>query len=412
MTRLVKKTIFEAVGRGPVHPFPARMAPNVALEILAGADRPLRVLDPMMGSGTVLALARTKGHRATGLDIDPLALLIGRVWTQSVDTDYVRAKAVDVLQRARGYFSSLSTADAYPRGADDETRNFVRYWFDDYARRQLAALATAIGQTRDAKVRDVLWCAFSRLIITKQAGASLAMDLSHSRPHKRFLRAPQKPFRNFLWAIDRVLENCLDTKDAGIGPAPRLLEGDARKLPLPDGSVDLVLTSPPYLNAIDYMRCSKFSLVWMGHNIQALRVLRSRSIGSEIGRAAGDKDALIRDIKVRLQLRPPLSQADEAVLDHYIDDMRRALSEVSRVVSPKGKAVYVIGENTTHGTFIRNSIILSALGHAAGFNLQERRTRVLPDNRRYLPPPARRGGLGKLDSRMRREVILVFKKRG
>lgn len=411
MTGVQKRTIFEAVGRGPVHPFPARMAPNVALEILGHVDHPLRVLDPMMGSGTVLALARAKGHRAVGVDIDPLSILISKVWTKSVDVDDVREKAVDVLERARDLFSELHVRDAYPRGADEETRNFVRYWFDGYARRQLAALAATIDRTCDGGVRDVLWCAFSRLIIVKQAGASLAMDLSHSRPHRTFSRAPQKPFRNFLLAVDRVLDNCLDSRKSGLGPAPRLLEGDARHLPLPDATVDLVLTSPPYLNAIDYMRCSKFSLVWMGYRIPELRTLRSRSIGSEVGRSATENDEVIRDIKQQLRLRPQLSRADEAVLDRYMDDMRRALGEAFRVLSPKGKAVYVVGENTTRGTYIRNSVILSALGQSAGFRLKERRARVLPDNRRYLPPPARLRGSGRLDNRIRREVILVFKKK-
>jgi hypothetical protein len=261
------------------------MAPNVALEILGQVDHPLRVLDPMMGSGTVLALARAKGHRAVGVDIDPLSVLISKVWTKSVDVDDVREKAVDVLARARYLCSALPVRDAYPRGADEETKHFVRYWFDGYARRQLAALAATIDRTCDGSVRDVLWCAFSRLIIAKQAGASLAMDLSHSRPHKTFSRAPQKPLRNFLLAVDRVLDNCLDSRKSALGPAPRLLKGDARHLPLPDATVDLVLTSPPYLNAIDYMRCSKFSLVWMGYRIPELRTLRSRSIGSEVGRS-------------------------------------------------------------------------------------------------------------------------------
>jgi hypothetical protein len=46
------------------------------------------------------------------------------------------------------------------------------------------------ARVHDEATRDVLWCGFSRLIITKSAGASLAMDLSHSRPHKEFTRAP------------------------------------------------------------------------------------------------------------------------------------------------------------------------------------------------------------------------------
>jgi tRNA G10 N-methylase Trm11 len=73
------KTIFETLGRNPIHPFPARMAPGIALEALGQGDRPLRVLDPMVGSGTVLAVARAKGHRAYGVDLDPLAVLLSGV---------------------------------------------------------------------------------------------------------------------------------------------------------------------------------------------------------------------------------------------------------------------------------------------------------------------------------------------
>ena len=153
-----------------------------------------------------------------------------------------------------------------PGNADSETRRFTRYWFDDYARRQLASLATAIHLTRDSVLREALWCAFSRLIISKQCGASLAMDLSHSRPHRKFKRAPSKPFRKFVSAVDRVTTNCIDGSRRNCGPATQVYEGDARCLDLPDGSVDLVVTSPPYLNAIDYLRCSKFSLVWMGYS--------------------------------------------------------------------------------------------------------------------------------------------------
>src|SRR5437870_2085545 len=114
MTLSHKKTIFEALGRGPVHPFPARMAPGIALDVLARAKGSLRVLDPMMGSGTVLAVARSKGHRAFGIDIDPLAVLISKVWTRAVDVHEVSHKATEVLERARQGFVNLPTRDAYP----------------------------------------------------------------------------------------------------------------------------------------------------------------------------------------------------------------------------------------------------------------------------------------------------------
>src|SRR5437899_5067066 len=131
MLKSHKKTIFEILGRNPIHPFPARMAPGIALEALGESKTSLRVLDPMAGSGTVLAVARANGHRAFGIDLDPLAVLLAGVWTRTVDATQVREKATDVLGRAKAHFKQLRTADAYPARSDDETKQFIRYWFDE-----------------------------------------------------------------------------------------------------------------------------------------------------------------------------------------------------------------------------------------------------------------------------------------
>jgi SAM-dependent methyltransferase len=410
MTHLHRKTIREVLGRGPVHPFPARMAPGVALEVISESDRPLRVLDPMMGSGTVLAVARAKGHEAIGFDIDPLAVLITKVWTMATRPETVRDKGREVLARARDIFAGLSQEQAYPQRADLETRRFVSYWFDGYARRQLASLSLAISRVRDEHVRDILWCAFSRLIIAKQSGASLAMDLAHSRPHRMYHHAPAKPFRKFGAALERVLENCIDARFRERGPAPRIYFGDARHLPLQEASVDIVLTSPPYLNAIDYMRTSKYSLVWMGYSISALRKLRSESVGTEASRGVGRGEEEVRTIIDGLRLRPPLQGRYEAVLDRYVSDVLRLVSEVARVLRPGGTAVWVIGDNTVRGTYVPNSLIVSAAARLSGLSLLDRRTRALPAARRYLPPPASGGTCPALNSRIRREVLLTFAK--
>ena len=108
------KTIADILGRGPIHPFPARMAPGIALEALGESKSPLRVLDPMTGSGTVLAVARANGHHAIGIDLDPLAVLLSGVWTRTVNPAEVNDKAADVLDRARLAFDSLTTGRAYP----------------------------------------------------------------------------------------------------------------------------------------------------------------------------------------------------------------------------------------------------------------------------------------------------------
>ena len=410
MLRSDSKTIFEALGRNPIHPFPARMAPGIALDALGNSREPLRVLDPMTGSGTVLAVARAKGHRAFGVDLDPLAVLLAGVWTRTVDAERVIDKAEDVFSRAHACMRQLAVSQAYPPHADEETRRFIRYWFDDYVRRQLAALAAAIGRTHDTAVREALWCGFSRLIITKQAGASLALDLSHSRPHKKFDRAPIKPFSRFRASVELVVSNCPQSESGPVGPLTVVKQGDARQLPLTDGSIDLVLTSPPYLNAIDYLRCSKFSLVWMGHTVAELRKIRADSVGTEASaQQALDAEWVLALIR-QLRIKPQLSSRHHALLATYAWDMGHAMAEVSRVLRRGGRAVYVVCDSTIRGTFVRNSTIVAAAAARHGLSLISRHSRDLPANRRYLPPPTHASANAMMNGRMRREVVVEFKK--
>lgn len=371
---------------------------------------PLRVLDPMAGSGTVLAVARSRGHRAIGFDLDPLAVLLAGVWTRTVDADAVNDKALQSLSRAKSVFAEISSGQAYPAGCDDETKRFIRYWFDEYARRQLSALSTVISRVRDDTMRDALWCGFSRLIITKSSGASLAMDLAHSRPHKEYERAPVKPFRRFISAVETVVSNCPRHGTDSLGPPSVVRHGDARNMGVESRSIDLVLTSPPYLNAIDYMRCSKFSLVWMGHSVEELRNIRGDSVGAEASLDEALDAQWVRALVKQLRLKPTLSDRDHGLLCRYVWDMGKALGEVSRVLRGGGRAVYVVGDSTVRGTFIRNSSVVAAVAEECGLKLHSRHSRALPANRRYLPPPKRNGALDTLDARMRREVVLEFRK--
>jgi SAM-dependent methyltransferase len=396
-------TILDILGRPPVHPFPARMAPSLALNALSALRRGSVVVDPMAGSGTVIALARAQGHRAIGFDVDPLAVLMARVWTRTVDPEELRECSVRVLAHAQWIFADITLREAYPIGADEETKQFVRYWFDGRVRRQLAAMSSAINEVDSDLIREALWCAFSRQIIAKQAGVSRALDLSHSRPHRVFSRAPREPFDMFREAVERVIDGCVTRNGTPRGPSASIRVADARRMPVADETADLVFTSPPYLNAIDYLRCSKFSLVWMGYPIKELRITRQTSVGAEVGAGASAQDeTLVKQLRLKRQLPSRMN----GILHRYIQDMELAINEVRRILRPGGRAVYVVGENTIRGTYIPTGNLLKLIGLRARLKLVSRTTRVLPANRRYLPPPGTRGGA--LDGRMRREVVLTF----
>jgi SAM-dependent methyltransferase len=385
------------------------MASSIVWRRLRRVKKPSRVLDPMAGSGTTVVISRLLGHRALGFDTDPLALLIAEAWSADVDRAAIVRMAPRILARAIAKSRTMPFRDAYPAGADEETRSFIRYWFDRTNRRQLTALAFEISRLRNKTQRTFFWCAFSRLIITKSMGASLAMDVSHSRPHKAYDVAPLRPFNKFLQSVEVVLRGAPFVDDQE-HPRAVVCKGDARRLPIRSGTVDYVITSPPYLNAIDYLRGHKFSLVWMGYRVGDIRKLRSTSVGAELS-AHPDQQAFVARAVSEMGSVQLLEPRIKGMLARYVVDMNKVVAEISRVLKKGGEAVLVVGDSTIRDIFVQNSRCLVFLGERNGLRLQSTRRRSLPDNRRYLPPPGHKVSGKQLRARMRKEVVLVFSKR-
>ena len=392
----------------PIHPFPARMAPSIVWDVLPKGGNSLNVLDPMSGSGTTLVCARSRGHHAIGCDTDPLALLIARAWCADSEPEILKVRAKLVLERAMSLSKKLTLEQSYPKNTDDETRRFVDFWFDPENRRELGALATCISRVRSQTERTLLWCAFSRMIITKTSGSSLAMDVSHSRPHRVYAVGPVKPFSAFLKSVLTVACNCPFPGNTNSTPPADIRHGDARALPVKSASVDMVLTSPPYLNAIDYLRGHKLSLVWIGHSISEIRAIRAGNIGTELSKESTSSKAIQEAMKAMVDFKS-LDNRHLGMVRRYVGDMGKVMEECARVLKREGRAVFVVGNSAIRGAFIRNSEGLIQLAARNGLSLVSRNTRPIDTKRRYLPPPESERAGDKMQGRMREEVILEFR---
>ena len=145
----------------------------------------------------------------------------------------------------------------------------------------------------------------------------------------------------------------------------------------------------------------------MGYRIATLRTLRSRNIGNECSvNLAGVEQ--FREIIERMGDIKRLDRRHLNMVIRYIVDMDRVIAECRRVMKRNGKAIFVIGDCTIGGVFIRNSECLVGLGNRNGLELSSRITRQLPENRRYLPPPNLETSGPKMQSRIKEEVILHF----
>ena len=383
-----------------IHPFPARMAPELAHAALETVPADGQVLDPMCGSGTVPRAAVEAGLRCVGVDMDPLAVTMSRVWTTCLDASRIHDDAADLVDRAEAL-----PADDVERSWDPETREFISYWF---ARKQEDALArlTTVLARHDSPTKEALQVALSRIIVSKEMMASLARDTSHSRPHKvaevndfdvhvGFRRSARMVARRLL------PERILGEADIRLGDA-RTLDGIA------DDRFDLILTSPPYLNAIDYIRGHRLALVWMGHAMASLRETRGSSVGAE---------RILPKSATTPRISPYLTQSEGSTISsrhkgwirRYAVDMKAVLEQARRAVKPTGRVVLVLGNSFIRGTKVDNAGLIEVLAIGSGFRVVDRRTREIPARRRYLPPPG--DGKNALDTRMRTETVLTLRPR-
>jgi hypothetical protein len=345
------------------------MSPLLAEKVITQiTSRHHTILDPMVGSGTVVVAASKLGRKSLGLDIDPLARLMVRVSVDGCDSHRIWSATVRVLADAFAQASDTKRLDKiFAEDFDFETRKFIRYWFPCRSRRHLLALWLAIDSIKSSDIQAVLALAFSRTIIAKTAGASYAIDLPHTRPHKRTEKKVPDPLQTFARRVDELLRRLAQSDSAFRLATPLIRAGDARRLPYKARSVDLVLTSSPYANAIDYVRAHKFSLVWMGYSVTQLARLRRRMIGSELGqrKARPEFDWLEQMLpKPTRKIRRRC-----AILRRYFYDLDRVVRQIHRVLKNGGACVLIVGRSTLGSRIIDTPSILVNLQKIADLSM-------------------------------------------
>lgn len=391
------------------HAFAAKFPPQLPRLFIEALTEPGEtVVDPMAGSGTALVEAALLGRQGLGVDLDPLAALIAQAKVLPFDAAEAASKATAIEAEARRRLADLDAGawNGWLASRDPRTRRFIEYWFTPETARGLYCLASSVLQLPEAPLRPFFQTVFSSLIVTKSGGVSRARDLAHTRPHLAAAKPQRDPISLFA---DRAVKavGALEAVRAASGSA-RMLAGDARALPLADESVDLIVTSPPYANAIDYMRAHKFSLVWLGREVPDLTASRRRYIGAEAASETG-ADVTSRAAALTLELVASHDRGRARVLSRYFAEMRQALAEMLRVLRPDRAAVVVVGASSVRGVTVPTPFVLAELAESVGFRVVSLRDRPIDRDRRLLPVSRRTNGEG-IEARMHSEQVLSLLK--
>lgn len=396
-----------------LHAFAAKFPAQLPRYFIEGLSEPSEtVLDPMAGSGSTLLEGWLLGRKVVGVDLDPLARRQCRAKTTWIKPLIVEETGQEVLTNARRRVEVDQPLDTLRGELDDATTAFLDYWFLPEAQVELAALALEIREEAGSVLRNLLEVLFSATIVTKSGGVSRARDLAHSRPHRVADKQPRSPLRMFENQVRHTARAFAETPDM-VSASGSFIAADSRHLPLADSSVDLVVTSPPYANALDYMRAHKFSLVWLGQRVGELGNLRGKYIGAE--RQASEEAVPLPDNAQRaIATLSEIDRPKSRVLARYLREMYQAIEEMYRVIRPGRAVIIVVGPSTMRGQRIATQDYLAGIAEQVGFAVVGMPERALNRDRRMMPARWSNGhanGNAGIELRLHQEHVIGLVKR-
>ncbi len=341
-------------------PFIGKLRPSVAHDLIRSFSKPSDlVIDPFAGSGTVALEAATSGRNVFASDINPYAEILCRAkLAPPGDCVDALAEADTLLCESQDMASRLDLADV---------PEWVRRFFHPKTLREAIALADLCLQR---KKYFILACLLG--ILHHQRPGFLSHPASHLVPYLRTKNFPRAMYPH-LYAYRPVRERLLAKILRAFRRPPTALNGErqfrrssVQNLTVPR-KFDCMITSPPYMNALDYGRDNRLRLWFV-----------TRSGHSNID-AANTRD------------RATFEELIEATAQH-----------ISSHLNVGGHAVLVIGERTNRKYYARPSAVASQIlqQRCRTLSLQSVLTDEIPDVRR-----SRREYRG-----VRTEHVLVFKK--
>ncbi len=360
----------------PIHrwwPYVQGYSAEFVRGVLESADLPegAGVLDPFAGSGTTLVEARRHGYRAFGVELLPPAALAARVKTR-----------FELPPRALvgAYRRWIEQARRRPAGTLPFLRETHRQ-FSARTLRDLTRLRDALPSS-DRPESEALRLLFGSVLIP-----SSRLHRSPCLGYRRRAVDGPGPFARVEAGVRAMTEDLESFARARRrwGPPATVLEEDARRAVLPKGRIGLAITSPPYVNGMDYVMNYKLDLAWLGYasSYADLAELRRREVACDnlprsdpgLQRAIRtDLDpwlpAILQAIRGNLARKGSYRRDDmDAIVQRYFADLLPVVENVHRALKPRARWVVVVGDSLLAGAYVPGDLLFARLARSRGFRI-------------------------------------------
>ena len=338
----------------------------------------LKVLDPFAGCGTVLVQSKLNGIPSCGTELNPLLQFIADI----------KLRSWKIIPQ-----DLLDTYKALPKNVLSEKPDFLENG-DHFKPEVLQRLQTIKGgiDTIDAKddssklIKDILLVAFASILIDSSnlvrspcLGYSKTKVVSRDTPNE-LMDAKVTMICKDIYKIQQNFSKTIDTRTDVILANAKTHDHDQK--------YNLVITSPPYMNGLDYVMNYKIEMAWLGFadsQTELKRIKDDLVVCDNVSKGLIKKfddnknsytnswiEVIKRNISNNIATRGSYRRTDmPSIIHKYFDDMYQVFQKVDSAITPGGKFVLVVGDSLIADVYIPTDLLLAKIGKEMGFSIEK-----------------------------------------
>lgn len=351
------------------HRYPAKFIPQIVSRLLEKYTKEGDlIVDPFGGCGTTLVESKIMGRCSIGVDINPAAVLI------------TEAKITPILpEKIQIAFINLKIEiDKYNKDIQVKVPEHERidYWFKKEEKAKLAFIYNNISLIKDNEIRNFFFCGFSNIL----KNCSIWLQKSN-KPTRDLNKKPSDPIAAFYRQVTMMIKGnnqfykLLQESDH-LETLSKVYCKDARSIPVKDQSVNLIVTSPPYVTSYEYADLHQLTNLWLEY-AKDLNIFRKKFIGTSYH----DKKDFILNSNIAEKIRDEFTKIHKKTADEvstYFSEMNQVFIEMKRILIKGGKACIVIGNTNLKGVEVLNAEVFAEQLQNLGFNIVDIIKREIP----------------------------------
>ena len=396
-----------------IHSYPAVMVPPISRNIINIVKQIMEVdslFDPFSGSGTVLVEGMLANIKTVyGNDINPLAIFISKVKTNKLDIHELKKevsvlleninndykKNIDFYEGADEYYKKsldITSKNGWGDNAQKYLREYINlnkinfevpdfknigYWFKPRVILQLQMIKNHILTIKKENIRNFIFVAFSELVrlVSNRRKGEFKMF--------RMLPAKVESFNpDVLKEFTYILENNIKKMHSFVEACKNNNNNSKVKIfnnnvidlfCIPDSSIDLVITSPPYGDSrttVAYGEYSRLSLQWLDLfelSQKEIMMLDKRLMGGVKFRNGFEFSIPSQTLNKSLKSIKNIDLERAGDVYSFYLDLEKAISSISKKTKKGGYQFWVVANRTVKGELLKTDKIITEI--ASKYNM-------------------------------------------